>query len=140
MKISAQVHNQNGQHRVALNTDNQVQSIEIAPKSNGLGSSINGGELLFLALATCFCNDIYREAAKHEIEVRGVEVEVTGEFGQAGEPAKNVSYRVKITASHATKDEVKALIEHTDRVTEIQNTLRTETPVILDQTEVNVFD
>jgi hypothetical protein len=55
------------------------------------GSSINGGELLFAALATCFCNDRYREAAKRGVEVQDVEVEVTGTFGNPGEPARDIS-------------------------------------------------
>jgi organic hydroperoxide reductase OsmC/OhrA len=44
------------------------------------GSSINGGELLFAALATCFCNDLYREAAQRGINVQDVDVEVTETF------------------------------------------------------------
>jgi len=43
-----------------VQTDNDFKPITIEPKATGYGSSINGGELLLLALATCFCNDIYR--------------------------------------------------------------------------------
>jgi hypothetical protein len=35
--------------------------------NDGGGSSANGGELLCLALATCYCNDVYREAKKRGI-------------------------------------------------------------------------
>jgi uncharacterized OsmC-like protein len=51
--------------------------------------------LLFLALATCFCNDIYREAAKR-LKVQSVEVIVSGEFGGEGEPGSNIEYKAKI--------------------------------------------
>jgi uncharacterized OsmC-like protein len=44
------------------------------------GSSANGGEPLFLALASCYCNDIYRETAKRNIEVERVEVNGEGDF------------------------------------------------------------
>ena len=110
-------------HSVEVETENRKQSIGIAPKSAGRGSSINGGELLFAALATCFCNDIYREAAKRSIDVQDVEVEVIGTFGNPGEPARDISYRVEVraNASQATIDD---LICATDSVTEIQNTLR----------------
>ena len=64
MRISAQIHNQEGKHKVRLTTNDQTRSMAIAPKETGFGSSASGGELLFLALATCFCNDIYREAEK----------------------------------------------------------------------------
>jgi organic hydroperoxide reductase OsmC/OhrA len=99
------------------------QSIEIAPKSVGRGSSINGGELLFAALATCFCNDLFREAAKRGIEVQDVNVEVAGAFGNPGEPARDIRYRVQVLAN-APQSNIDDLIRTTDSLTEIQNTIR----------------
>lgn len=58
-----------------------------------------------------------------------------GEFGAEGEPAKNVSYRAKGTAQ-ANEAEIQELMTQTDRVAEIQNTLRRETPVILSGIEI----
>ncbi len=135
MKISARVDNSKGQHQVTLTTESNTHSIVIPPKSTGFGSSANRGELLFLALATCYCNDIYREAAKRNIQVERVEVEVNGEFGAAGEPAENVTYGAKVHA-RGTEEEIRALIEYTDTVAEIQNTLRVETPVKLSHMEI----
>jgi organic hydroperoxide reductase OsmC/OhrA len=135
MKISAQVHNSEGQHHVTVRTNDNVHSLAIPPKPTGFGSSANGGELLLLALATCYCNDIYREAAKRELKVERVDVEVDGEFGAEGEPARNVSYRAKVTAQ-ANEAQIRELMSHTDRVAEIQNTLRLGTPVILSSIEV----
>jgi organic hydroperoxide reductase OsmC/OhrA len=135
MKISAKVQNSEGQHHVTLRTNDNVHSLAIPPKPTRFGSSANGGELLFLALATCYCNDIYREAAKRGLKVEQVEVEVEGEFGADGEPAKDVSYRAKVTAQ-ASEAEIRELMSQTDRVAEIQNTLRRETPVILSGIEV----
>ena len=135
MKISALVQNSEGQHHVTLRTNDNARSLVIPPKPTGFGSSANGGELLFLALATCYCNDIYREAAKRGLIVEQVEVEVEGDFGAEGEPAKNVTYRAKVTAQ-ASEAEIQELMRHTDRVTEIQNTLRVETPVTLSGIEV----
>ncbi len=62
MEITARVSNERGAHTVELQTGAQAYSLGIPPKPEGSGSSVNGGELLFLALATCYCNDIYREA------------------------------------------------------------------------------
>jgi organic hydroperoxide reductase OsmC/OhrA len=118
-----------------LKTGNHAHSISIPPKTEGFGSSANGGELLFLALATCYCNDIYREASKSGVQVEKVEVEVSGDFGAAGEPATNVSYRAKVSAD-AGEEIIRQLMEHTDTVAEIQNTLRIATPVKLSQIEV----
>jgi organic hydroperoxide reductase OsmC/OhrA len=69
--ISAAVESRPRQHRVMLTTAGKSHSLEIAPRSSGFGSSASGGELLCLALATCYCNDLYREAAKRSIEVVG---------------------------------------------------------------------
>lgn len=135
MKISARVENSKGQHHVTLTTNENSHFITIVPKPTGFGSSANGGELLFLALATCYCNDIYREAAKRNIDVEHIEVEVNGDFGAEGEPAKNVTYRAKVHAK-GTKEEIQTLMEETDKVAEIQNTLRVGTPVALTDIEV----
>lgn len=135
MKISARVDNSKDNHQVTLQTNNNVHSIAIPPKPTGYGSSANGGELLFLALASCYCNDIYREAARRNIKVERVEVEVDGDFGVEGEPAKNVTYRAKVHAD-ANEEQIRELMQFTDTVAEIQNTLRIETPVALKQIEV----
>lgn len=79
--------------------------------------------MLFLALATCYCNDLYREARKRDIELKSVRVEVTGEFGQEGEGARNIRYRAAVD-SPAPREDILALVRHTDTVAEIQNTLR----------------
>lgn len=135
MKITAKVENRKDNHQVTLQTNDNVHSIYISPKSTGYGSSANGGELLFLALATCYCNDIYREAAKRNLKVERVEVEVDGEFGAEGEPAKNVTYQAKVFAQ-GNEEQIRELMKFTDTVAEIQNTLRIETPVILREIEV----
>jgi organic hydroperoxide reductase OsmC/OhrA len=135
MKISARVQNSRDNHQVTLTTDDHVHSISIPPRAMGFGSSASGGELLFLALATCYCNDIYREAAKRGIEVEAVQVLVDGEFGAEGEPAKNVSYRAQVTSKEGGQA-IRDLMQHTDQVAEIQNTLRAGTPVALSQVEV----
>ena len=135
MKMIAHLENSAGEHHIKLTTGDHTHSIEIPPRASGFGSSASGGELLFLALATCYCNDIYREAAKRNITVERVEVEVNGNFGAAGEPAQNVSYRAQVHAK-GTEEEIRALMEYTDTVAEIQNTLRVETPVRLTHMEV----
>ena len=134
MKISASVRNSFGSHEVSVATNGNRRSITIEPKATGFGSSVNGGELLFLALATCYCNDLYREAAKRGIEVERVEVTVEGDFGAEGEPAKNIEYHATVAAK-APKEEIESLIRDTDRVAEIQNTLRAATPVELTNIE-----
>src|SRR4030095_369125 len=123
MKIYATVKNSYKKHDIFLQTDNYRHSITISPKSSGFGSSANGGELLFLALATCYCNDLYREAVKRNIIIERVEVVVTGDFGAGGDSAQNVTYSAKVYAKGSETD-IRDLMGHTDSVAEIQNTLR----------------
>ena len=132
MKFSARVQNNPKDHQVTLKVGDKEQSLPIASKPTG-GSSVSGGELLFLALATCYCNDIYREAAQRAMKVESVEVEVTGDFEAEGKPATNIVFRAKIRAN-ATDDEIRELMSHTDAVAEIQNTLRAGIPVRLETT------
>ena len=68
MKISASIKSSFNVHEVKVETENHKKTMPIVPKAEGFGSSINGGELLFLSLATCFCNDLYREANKRNIK------------------------------------------------------------------------
>jgi uncharacterized OsmC-like protein len=86
------------------------------------------------ALATCYCNDIYRESAKRNIHIESVKVEAEAEFEAEGEPAKAVYYRARVKA-RASEDDIRALIMHTDKVAEIQNTVRAPTPVLLNSVE-----
>jgi uncharacterized OsmC-like protein len=123
MLIEARVDNQFQRHTVSLTTNGHARTLEVSPRSSGFGSSANGGELLCLALATCYCNDVYREAEKRDIAVTRVEVEVEAEFGGAGEPASSLRYRANVFA-RATTPEIRELMLYTDRLAEVQNTLR----------------
>ena len=131
MLMSATVDSRFQHHQVTLTTSGKSHTVAIAPRASGFGSSANGGELLCLAMATCFCNDIYREAAKRGLEVTGVEVQATAEFGSEGEPAQRLAYRVTVRAN-APEASIRELITHTDGVAEVQNTLRLGLPVTLE--------
>lgn len=132
IRIHARVENKHNQHTAQVSTNDKIQSLKIAPKEGGFGSSVNGGELLFLALATCYCNDIYRESAALAIQVESVEVEVEGDFGAEGEPGRNLVYRAQVTA-HASQEQIQELMQITDRKAEIQNTLRIANTISLQE-------
>ncbi|MET7257027.1 OsmC family protein [Dyadobacter fermentans] len=123
MEISASIQNSLNSHSVTVATNGAEKQLQIAPRETGYGSSVNGGEMLLLALATCYCNDIYREAAKRNINVESVEVTSFANFGSPGEPGGNFRYEVRV-ASNASKAEIEDLVRHTDQVAEIHNTLR----------------
>jgi len=123
MKISATLNNKFNKHEITVNSNGTSKTITIPPKATGYGSSANGAELLLVSLATCYCNDIYREAAKRKIEVTEVSVEFTCDFGAEGEPGTNFQYR-PVIKSNALPEEIEELIRYTDSIAEIHKTLR----------------
>jgi organic hydroperoxide reductase OsmC/OhrA len=123
MRISSSVSNAGRNHRATVRTAGQSQELSINAKASGQGSSVNGGELLMLALATCYCNDIYREAARLGLQVDSVEVEAQADFEGIGLAARNISYRARVESA-APEADIDELLRQTDAVAEIQNTVR----------------
>lgn len=76
-----------------------------------------------LALATCYCNDLYREANRLGISLQRVEVEALATFAGVGLAASDVRYRAKVEST-ATPEAVAQLLRETDAVAEVHNTLR----------------
>lgn len=132
MRISARINSSLNQHEISVDTDGDTKGILISPKSSGYGSSVNGAELLLLSLATCFCNDIYREAQKRNIPIDSVEVECHGSFGAAGETGSNFYYKTNVISS-ASREEIEDLITHTDSIAEVHNTIRRGIQVTLNK-------
>lgn len=105
-------------------------TIDRPQQAGGMGLGYSGGELLLLSIGACYCNDIFREAALKGIIVKSVQVDVEADWG--GEPvrAQNIALSAKVEAE-ASEDGIRALMEHTDRVAEIPNSLRLGVPVQL---------
>ena len=115
-------------------TGARTVTIDRSVAAGGMGLGFNGGELLLLALGACYTNDVYREAKKRGIEVRSIAVEVSAEFPKEGAGAEDVRYDVRVEAD-ATAEAIRDLLEATDSVAEIHNTLRAATPVRLGKVE-----
>jgi len=130
MEISATVKSSAPLHEVTVCTGTAVQALAIPAKATGKGSAINGGELLMLALATCYCNDLYREAARLSIPLDSVEVEASAQFPDIGLAATDIRYRARVS-SPASASAIADLLRQTDAVAEVHNTIRAGVPVAL---------
>lgn len=130
MEISATITNSASSHEVRVRTGSTSQPLAVPATSTGRGSAINGGEFLMLALATCYCNDLYREAARLAIPVDGVTVEATAAFPGVGLAAERIRYRAVI-ASSVPPERLAQLLRETDAVAEVHNTIRSAIPVEL---------
>ena len=130
MLIAATVKNTVSLHEVRVRTGDTDQALVVAHKASDRGSAVNGGEFLMLALATCYCNDLFREAARLGITLEAVEVEASAEFPGIGLAASNIQYRAKVR-SPASEAEIARLLQETDAVAETHNTVRSGVPVVL---------
>ena len=123
MEISARIRNKPHGHEVQLCTAGAAQKLTVSANASGVGSAVNGGELLMAALATCYCNDLYREAARLGIAIRGCEVVATAHFNGVGLAAESVVYRARVESSEPP-ERIETLLTETDRLAEVHNTLR----------------
>lgn len=96
----------------------------------GGGLGFNGGQLLYLAVAGCISNDLFRDARATGIELSSVRVKVRGDF--VGEPAVSdeLLYEVEVDGE-APEERLRALVDHVDEIAEIPNSLRQGTRVRL---------
>jgi organic hydroperoxide reductase OsmC/OhrA len=128
--ISATVRNFPTRHEVCVRTGESTQALPVLSKPSGRGSAVNGGEFLMLALATCYCNDLYREAERLDISVESVVVKASADFPGIGLAATNIQYEVEVSSPSASED-IAALIRQTDAVAEVHNTIRGGAAVVL---------
>ncbi len=84
-----------------------------------------------LALATCYCNDLYREATRLDLSIDSVEVEASADFPGIGLAATNICYRAKVS-SPAPAAQIAELLRQTDAVAEVHNTLRSGVEVTME--------
>ncbi len=135
MQVRATLSNTVTEHTLVTSAGSDENPLAIDAKTGARGSAVNGGELLCAAVATCFCNDLFREAGAFDLEVIDITVRVRAEFGGPGDPARHICYTVEVTAvgeEHAIRD----LVRHTDSVAEIHNTLRLGMTVLLEDVQV----
>jgi putative redox protein len=98
----------------------------VAAGGGGLG--FNGGQLLYLSIAACWSNDLYREAATMGIELDGVEITVDGDFPSRGAGSTSITVDV-VVRSEATEEQVRELIAEVERVAEIPRSIREAAPI-----------
>jgi len=105
-------------------------------EGGGGGLGFNGGQLLYLAVAGCISNDLFREARAAGIELSNVRVKVSGDF--VGEPAVSdeIQYEVEVEG-YAPVEQLRTLVEQVDEIAEIPNSLRQGTAVHLTAAKVD---
>jgi hypothetical protein len=104
----------------------------------GRGLGFNGGQLLYLAVAGCVSNDLFREA-RGDRPRPGADPCPRRLIG--GDPAVSgdVEYDVELDGD-APADRLEALVRRVDEIAEIPNSLRRGTPVRLGAVRVRPLE
>ena len=130
MHIEAETRNLDGQV-TSLGTAEQFTLVVDRPTEGGGGGlGLNGGQLLYLAVAGCISNDLFREARAAGIELGSVRIRVGGDF--VGDPtvSDEIRYEGEV-AGDAPEDRLQALLDQVDEIAEIPSSLRQGTRVRL---------
>lgn len=96
--------------------------------AGGGGLGFSGGQLLYLSIAACWSNDLYREAATVGIELDGVEITVDGDFPARGSGSTPITVDLVVRSS-APEDRIRELIAEVERVAEIPRAIREGPPI-----------
>jgi uncharacterized OsmC-like protein len=103
-------------------------TVDRPPAAGGGGLGFNGGQLLYMAIAACWSNDLYREAATMGIDLDGVEITVDGDFPARGSGSTPITVDVVIRSA-APEPRVRELIAEVERVAEIPRAIREATAI-----------
>ncbi len=103
--------------------------------AGGRGLGFNGGQLLYAAIAGCYSNDLYREAATLGVILRRVAIRVDGDFPTRGEPSTPITVDLELEGD-APEAKLRELVDLVDRIAEIPNSIRGTTPVTLGQVKL----
>ncbi|NUZ05357.1 OsmC family protein [Piscinibacter koreensis] len=130
MKITATLRNSGQAHAAAVCTEGNVQEHRRSGPGAWRRVRRQRRRVSDAGLATCYCNDLYREARRLGLQVHSVEVEASADFLGVGLAASNVRYRARVHSPESA-ERLDRLLRETDAVAEVHNTLRAPTQVAL---------
>jgi putative redox protein len=128
--FEVEVRNVAGEPAAVGNAGPHTLVVDRPAEGGGRGLGFNGGELLYLAIAGCVSNDLFREARAEDIALERVRIVVQGDF--RGDPAvsTDVAYDVEVSGD-APRERLEQLVANVDEIAEIPNSLRRGTSVEL---------
>jgi uncharacterized OsmC-like protein len=103
--------------------------------AGGRGLGFSGGQLLYAAIAGCYSNDLYREAATLGFALSRVAITVDGDFPKRAEPSTPISVDIELEGD-APEGRLRELVQLVDTIAEIPNSIRGATPVELRNVQV----
>ena len=98
--------------------------------AGGGGLGFNGGQLLYLSVAACISNDLYREAGSFGVTLRGVQISVDGDFPGRGAASTPIAVDLTVQADVPTS-RLAELVDEVERIAEIPNSFRGTTQMTI---------
>ncbi len=102
---------------------NQTITIGRPKGVGGDGFGYSGGQVLVLAVGTCFYNNLYYAADERGIKIISVELEVTSGWTEEPKVSSGIIISAQVEAE-ASPNEIEELIHHANRVSVVSNSVR----------------
>jgi putative redox protein len=118
MMFEVEVRNVAGEPAAIGNAGPYTVVMDRPVDGGGRGVGFNGGQLLYLAIAGCISNDLFREASAAGIDLQRVRVLARGDF--SGDPAVSapIEYEVELSGD-ASAEALRELAARVDEIAEI---------------------
>jgi putative redox protein len=100
---------------------------------DGLGYS--GGQVLVLAVGTCFYNNLYYAADERGINIRSVELEVSSGWTEEPKVSSGIVINAKVEADASPAD-IEELIHQANHVSTVSNSVRQGTTVSMGSVQI----
>jgi uncharacterized OsmC-like protein len=134
--FEVEVRNVSGEPAAIGNAGPYTVVMDRPTDGGGRGVGFNGGQLLYLAIAGCVSNDLFREAAAEGIDLQRVRVVARGDFSGDPPVSTAVEYDVELSGD-ASPEALRELAVRVDEIAEIPNSLRRGTTVSLGSVAVS---
>jgi len=132
-QVNVRIHSQQGIDTEIVGLGKGKLTADRNPKVGTPGGmGFGGGEILCLAVGTCYYNNLRREANHRNIELVLIEIEVTADWDDPSPIASEIRIKPKIE-SQASQDEIESLLEYAIQVSSVANTISHTVPVRLDR-------
>lgn len=109
---------------------NQTITIGRPEGVGGDGLGYSGGQVLVLAVGTCFYNNLYYAADERGIKIQSAELEITGGWTEEPMVSSGIVVNAKVEAE-AAPAEIEELIHYASRVSTVSNSVRQGTTVTI---------
>ena len=105
-------------------------TIDLPQDEGGQGLGFSGGELLLLAIGSCYCNDLHRAAARSGISLDSIDLTVSAKWSDKPLQLTDAHVSIRTKTAKCAVD-LHQLIKQVDVATSVANSLRSGARITL---------